>query len=581
MNTKLSYPLFLFFIPLLLFGSCIRERNGIAALRQSVTDHYASSDSTRLQLEAASFLFDNLPFHSSALPDDSGEILSSDFFIRHIDHCFRLWRNSEFAKNISFDQFKEYILPFEVCQGATPIISADERWLWVRDNIIHPDSIESPDHFVEIYNQRMSELSPDDADCTIKASQCVLNMRAVGIPSVAERNIAYRRLTAFHVHCAYFDIGSGNFYRFNAEDTDSKPDSEGWNWTEMQNIYRIRFSPDIDSPFFLRRLTEFPIPPFDNPCMTDVTRTGGSAAVGLPADSTHNIVYLAVFNRDAPGGMIPVAWGLTDSLRTTASFRNLLPNTLYFPGVSEKGKFIPIAPPFMVRETGGVFESYPPEFMKETDSTTETVTLTRKYPLKESDIKTAESLVGSRIEAADNPEFNNAVILLTLREPLKPLIQNFKLADKGEFKYYRFVPPASHPRCDISILRWFIGEEEIKHYDGCVVYDGDMTTAPSDSAFITFTLALPLRLTNIEIAPKNSDNAVTSGHDYILRRYDMSSLQWTDVGRAKAVSDSLRFGEVPRGSLLWLSDISKGREETPFIYSNGKQTFLYYDLIPE
>ena len=41
----------------------------------------------------------------------SNEFLTSDFLIEHIDNAFDVWGASPFASNLSFDEFKEMILP--------------------------------------------------------------------------------------------------------------------------------------------------------------------------------------------------------------------------------------------------------------------------------------------------------------------------------------------------------------------------------------------------------------------------------------------------------------------------------------
>lgn len=47
---------------------------------------------------------------------DLGE-LDFDFLTDHIDNAFRVWRESRFAKNLTFDEFKEYILPYRCVEG--------------------------------------------------------------------------------------------------------------------------------------------------------------------------------------------------------------------------------------------------------------------------------------------------------------------------------------------------------------------------------------------------------------------------------------------------------------------------------
>ena len=45
------------------------------------------------------------------------QFISSDFLIKHIDNAFYVWENSSFAKFLTFEEFKEYILPYRSVVG--------------------------------------------------------------------------------------------------------------------------------------------------------------------------------------------------------------------------------------------------------------------------------------------------------------------------------------------------------------------------------------------------------------------------------------------------------------------------------
>jgi hypothetical protein len=49
--------------------------------------------------------------------------------------------------------------------------------------------------------------------------------------------------------------------------------------------------------------------------------------------------------------------------------------------------------------------------------------------------------------------------------------------------------------------------------------------------------------------------------------------QWISFGKKTAVTDSLVYDQVPEGTLLFLKNHSRGREERPFTYENGKQVW--------
>ena len=46
---------------------------------------------------------------------------------------------------------------------------------------------------------------------------------------------------------------------------------------------------------------------------------------------------------------------------------------------------------------------------------------------------------------------------------------------------------------------------------------------------------------------------------------------WISLGKKQPDGDSVVYDNVPIKALLWLRDLTKGREERPFTYENGKQ----------
>jgi hypothetical protein len=43
-------------------------------------------------------------------------IIKADYLTSHIDHAFRLWPEGEWARQLDFDEFCEYLLPYKICE---------------------------------------------------------------------------------------------------------------------------------------------------------------------------------------------------------------------------------------------------------------------------------------------------------------------------------------------------------------------------------------------------------------------------------------------------------------------------------
>lgn len=78
----------------------------------------------------------------------------------------------------------------------------------------------------------------------------------------------------------------------------------------------------------------------------------------------------------------------------------------------------------------------------------------------------------------------------------------------------------------------------------------------------------PTRISQIEFCPRNDDNEITPGDENELFYWDNA---WISLGRKIATDYILEYAMVPSGALLWLRDLTKGREERPFTYENDTQ----------
>ena len=78
-------------------------------------------------------------------------------------------------------------------------------------------------------------------------------------------------------------------------------------------------------------------------------------------------------------------------------------------------------------------------------------------------------------------------------------------------------------------------------------------------------------LSRIRFCPRSDTNFILQGDEYELRYWQDGN--WHTFGTQMATSDSLVFTNVPSGTLYWLRDLTKGKEERPFTYEKGKQVW--------
>ena len=89
-----------------------------------------------------------------------------------------------------------------------------------------------------------------------------------------------------------------------------------------------------------------------------------------------------------------------------------------------------------------------------------------------------------------------------------------------------------------------------------------------DDFWVGLDYGKPTLLNKVFFCPRTDDNDVSPGDEYELFYWDD---QWSSLGKQSAQEHQLIYNNVPKNALLLLRDLTKGREERPFTYENGKQ----------
>lgn len=553
--------------------------------------------------------------------------ITADFIIQHIDNAFEVWRTNKFAMGLSFDEFKEYILPYTSLRSYgflncgkrlngifAPLLSLDSATT-ITESIKRYNRIVGSLRSLNGKNRRTSEAGLYDMyvhgahQCTDIAVWACNILRACGIPVVVENVIGYRDFTGKHFHCSVYDSDSSRWHPFNAES--SLPGSFSFDSPVCLNVYRNLFAAQKNTPYFLRRKGE-PVPTeLSSPCIQDVTSLYmGVHSVTLPADTTcdNRLAYLATFN--SHGGIKVTTWGVIDSLTNTVTFDNALPDILYLPVYYTKKGYKSFFEPFYIAiEEGNAQMKHIPGVDKDTASTS--LLLTRKFPRKEKMARIANELIGGYFLGANKADFSDAVVLYTITDAPQPLLREYKFNRIGKYRYYRFCAPAQHPHANISHLEWItethygytntepatrehillpedtaktkastgkvkLLDKNRRRMTWAKEYDGNMQTAPGAYSNITLTLDDPQVVVAVRYAPLNADNGIKAGNIYRLNYWDNG---WKTVCTNSAEYEFVEFKNVPRNKVYWLENLTEGKEEMPFVIIRGEQRFIYDNII--
>ena len=446
-----------------------------ASVRLAGMEGKAWQDSlARLQKKRQTVLKDSV-MQEAAIDDGwfaDIQCLSYRFLVEHIDHAFRMWHQSVFTRDLTFDEFKEYILPY--CSVATygfPV--SGKEWQEWFGKYVPVDGTANLREAIRGYNQAvhgMQELNgkirrkvpageydlyaSKKLDCVGIAHYGCNILRACGLPVVAEFNVSYLSLLGQHYHCNVWNDAEGEWRPFNAQS--DLPGDRDWASSEVTNIYRMTYGARKDTPYFLKNPDE-PVPELlDDPCIEDVTsdlRETVELTLPYQIPATNRLAYLATFYKKN-GGLTAVTWGTANATRDSVTFKHVLPNVLYFQAYYTTDGVKATGEPFYVTIKNCQAKIHALPGVRTGEQGRGTLTLRRKYPRKPNMMKVADELVGSRFLGANRSDFSDAAVLYEIKEPPLPYFREYLLKRTGRFKYYRFQTSKKHPKANISMLEW-------------------------------------------------------------------------------------------------------------------------------
>lgn len=107
------------------------------------------------------------------------------------------------------------------------------------------------------------------------------------------------------------------------------------------------------------------------------------------------------------------------------------------------------------------------------------------------------------------------------------------------------------------------------------VFDGNLLTAFDcakwDHGYIGVDFRKPVKIDRITFTPRGDGNSIGTDNLYALCVWYNN--KWIELQRKIATDVVIRFDSVPSNGLYIFHNLTKGREERPFTYKNGKQVW--------
>jgi hypothetical protein len=558
--------------------------NGVNELFDSLQNIYGQMD------------FRNLHFVKDV------DVFTTESFIQYINGAFDSWQNPWSKNVVSFDDFCNYVLPYrnfnEPIEPWREIFT--EKFKWIHDSLKENDDI------IDIARKlnRNSELKYSDGfgryivsippslilkamygACTDNSNYKAMIMRSFGIPATIDYLPQYGNDHNTHYWNSVMDH-NGNFVSFEEALNDINA-FVAYKY-KISKVYRKTFSRNKKIEKLLED-TKGDVPQtFKEPKFFDVTQEYVAVTnvklqlKNIPKSSKY--VYVGVFN-DA-------GWTAIDYTEITdnkyAIFKNLGRDVLYLPLYYTERKETPASLPFTISKKGTIQYIEP---KKETCK----LKLTRKYYMHRRKINWLECLKDGRFEGANKPDFSDAITLAKIKETAGEHFEELSSYSNSAFKYLRFVFSNEELKLPYDGDGASIGEIEFIAPSGKILkgspigsigrkynpytpklcFDDNPQTFFEDARsniidkYVGLKLENPTSVTKISYIARNDMNSIQPSDEYELFYWDNEN--FISLGKKVALDKIIEFVNVPKGSLLWLRDLSSGKEERIFTWENGKQ----------
>ncbi|MBU5375769.1 hypothetical protein [Bacteroides cellulosilyticus] len=517
------------------------------------------------------------------------EVIESSYLIEDIDRAFQVWETAPWYKEVSFEMFCRYILPYRVSdeqlvehwrdsliqdyagciRGVTDMKQAFALLARAVDKELRSASSKCP-YLLDVLTMRDARFSRCEQRCIVTGNV----MRALGIPiayDCVERWANYSK----NGHSWIVLMGTdGKTYTLYEGDSIPRPAT----WIDS-SFFKPLALPDSNYSYrvdSLKRAAKvyrqnyFREEDRDYSVMDVSAEYGLTDSVVIQVNSTAEYAELCTFKTGEDWETI-----VRSKIRKgNCVFRNLGASIVYLPVVVKKDKTEVLDAPFILREGGAVKKLIPSKQKR-------TMRLNRKYILLTNWTNRWYELIGGHFEASNDSDFRNADLLHTICD-FPVYCNEVKLQTTKSYRYVRYVS-SKVSKSALAELTFFCNEKEIKGRamgEGLSppsqkrAFDHDLMSIADPQQkdyWVGLDLEQPCRLDKLVYYPRNDDNFIVTGEVYELFYCDKGD--WHSLGIMTAESGELVYENVPGNALYLLKNRTKGKEERIFTYENDRQVW--------
>ena len=604
---------------------------------EKVLEHYSQKPEDKMKLQSAYFLIGNMPYHftvhdarmesfKSCLAENepeegmfenytksfglnTGNIeiqpdinhITSEFLIRNIDFSFQLWQETPWGQNFSFDDFCEEILPYRLSNE--PIEYWKEEYYAAFRPVI--DTMAQSNRLDEVFFTMLRHiqeigwnwdsnfgchglgastlLQKRYGNCKEQAEYITYVLRSVGIPSGINmviqnpddyliRNHLWnytRNISGKHIGFGYYDSYQNI--------------TEGISFRKNGKIYQQNYALQKESLPVQFKDKFIPSGGLGNVLLRDVSfEYFPDTHISIHPES-HNkfgksdIVYLCVFNGK---GWTPVAWSKTSN--EIAKFQNVEPNILYQLRFIERTWDIAASKPFIFHDNEKA------QFLEADTTNYQSMKLLRKFRLPLSWPDYVLRAVGGKFQGANRTDFSDSVTLHIIQEAADMSYVDIQLENREKYKYVRYLSSEGGYNNMAEVQFYSNGKllsgmvigtdgakDQFPNSSKYALFDNDplsfFDSVDADGSWAGLEFDMAYQIEAIRYIFRNDDNSIRPGDTYELLYHKNG--QWFSSGRKTADTTILHYENVPSNTLYRLHNLTRGKEERPFTYENGKQVW--------
>lgn len=521
------------------------------------------------------------------------KVITADLLIENIDYAFKAWQERPWAKYYSFEEFCEYILPYRI--EDEPL----EKWRAVYYHRYAPvlDSLYNGTDVVEaakvIVHYLKKEGFNNTNDFTLphlgaiyllenRTGYCRENcdiawyvLRALGIPVATDQYCVSPSYQSRHFWSALIDttkqVVSFNYIEKEMERGKSDGRKKGKVYRRCFGVQPLKYDIDIQN----KNIPAL----FRNSFIKDVTHEYfGENELSVILEKTIDVpyIYLAIYD---VGQYVPI--DIAEVNNSKATFHSLESGVIYHPVYYKDGKLLPVSYGILMEDSCS--NTFIPDIHKSRQ-----VILRRKYPMVNTHFFFGRA-VGTKIEGDITRDFETANMLYSVVDTPEINYNEIILPEERYCRYIRYSAPENRQieLAELSVYSTDGRDLPFKYIYGIPKLD-ELHTSILDLIFdkdwvsfymsvlkgeqLIFDLGATYPVKKIVWIPRNDDNFIHLGDRYELF-YQNGLKGWVSLGRQTADSTCLLYDNVPDNALLWLHDCTRGKEERPFYYKNGKQIF--------